>query len=143
MTTTRRDFLKVLGTSTGAVALACPFVACGPGADVVAGSVDDFDVGLTKVEDKGFLIGRDADGLYAMTALCTHLQCDLSGPDGTISADGIACGCHASTFDLTGDNTGGPASSPLQHYKVEIAEDGTVTVKATEPVDADTRTAIP
>jgi Rieske Fe-S protein len=52
------------------------------------------------------------------------------------------CPCHASTFDGDGNVTRGPAGSPLQHYQVTVASDGSITVDGSQPVSASTRTAV-
>src|ERR1041384_775976 len=99
MTTTRREFLKVVGAGSCALSVGGITACGGPSGGLVdAGNVADLDVGTVKaVEGEGVLIGRDDGGVYAMTATCTHLGCDLSGPDGTIDPDGeIHCGCHGS-----------------------------------------------
>ena len=82
--------------------------------------------------------GRDAGGLYAMTSLCTHLQCDLNTL-GTIGATGVRCGCHGSQFDLVGNVTGGPASSPLRHYRLTLECDGSLRVDVSMVVAQDAR----
>lgn len=51
----------------------------------------------------------------ALSAVCTHLGC-LVDFDPTKKA--IHCPCHAATFDLTGQVTGGPPPRPLPKYGV-------------------------
>jgi Rieske Fe-S protein len=47
---------------------------------------------------------------------CTHQQCAL-GP----FVNGVsACPCHASQFNLSGDNISGPAAIALYQYKTSI-----------------------
>jgi Rieske Fe-S protein len=111
--------------------------------DVAVGQAEDFDEGLTIIEGEGVIVGRDAEGLYALTAMCTHLQCDMSEADnGALEGGALECTCHGSTFDLQGEVTGGPANASLEHYAVEIAEDGSVTVKVGDVVDAKERAAL-
>jgi Rieske Fe-S protein len=52
----------------------------------------------------------------------------------------IVCGCHQSIFDLNGNVVQGPASSPLTHFAVSVAVDGTITVHGGQKVSAATRT---
>lgn len=94
--------------------------------------------GLYSVPRTSVMIGRDAGGLYAMTSLCTHLQCDLNTL-GTIGATGVRCGCHGSQFDLVGNVTGGPASSPLRHYRLTLECDGSLRVDVSMLVAQDAR----
>ena len=74
-----------------------------------------------------FVVARDANGLYAMSAVCTHAGCLLDDTSNTIAA-GLSCPCHGSSFDGNGRVTRGPAGSPLEHYAVTIGADGSITV---------------
>jgi Rieske Fe-S protein len=85
------------------------------------------------------VVARDAGGVYAMSAVCTHAGCLLDDSSSTIAA-GLFCPCHGSSFDGNGGVTGGPARSPLQHYAVTLAADGSITVDGSQPVSPDTRT---
>lgn len=58
------------------------------------------------------------DEVVAFSAVCTHQGCTVR-PQGSQ----IRCPCHGSTFDLTGDNTGGPAPEPLPEVAVRIEGD--------------------
>jgi cytochrome b6-f complex iron-sulfur subunit len=86
------------------------------------------------VSNGNVLIGRDANGVYALTAICTHQGCNMDGL-GTISANGITCGCHGSRFSNTGTVQAGPATSPLRAFSLELGCDGFLYV--------DTRTVVP
>jgi Rieske Fe-S protein len=144
MATTRRTFLKVIG-SAGAVGACGLPLACGPGVTgpVEAGNVADLAEGdIAKVEDSAVLVARDAGGIYAMTAICTHAGCDMSGANGTIDGGTIRCGCHGSVFKADGSVETGPAGSPLQHWKVEVAEDGAITVQVGTEAADDERVAV-
>ncbi len=147
MTTTRRVFLKVMGAGAGCLTVGGLPLACGgpPSGPIEAGNVSDLAEGDVKqVPEASVLVGRDAGGVYAMTAICTHLGCDTSGPDGTVDADGtIHCGCHGSAYNPDGSVLNGPAPNPLQHFKVTIADDGTITVDGSAEVGADERAAVP
>lgn len=87
------------------------------------------------------VVARDAGGVYAMSAVCTHAGCLLDDSSNTI-ASGLSCPCHGSTFDGSGAVTNGPARSALQHYAVTIATDGTMTADGSQPVSASTRTPV-
>ncbi|MGZ4448225.1 MAG: Rieske (2Fe-2S) protein [Nocardioides sp.] len=55
--------------------------------------------------------------IVAFSAICTHMGCTVA-PAGKI----LQCPCHGSTYDLaTGDNTGGPAPSPLTKIPVTVS----------------------
>lgn len=48
-----------------------------------------------------------------MTAICTHLGCTVNAVE-----TGYKCPCHGSTYDLDGNNTGGPAPLPLVYFHI-------------------------
>jgi Rieske Fe-S protein len=145
----RRIVLKVLaaGGAAGTLASACSSPA-GSGADpnpvgtVQAGIVADYPVGsLEAVGNLPVAVGRDANGLYALTLTCTHSGCNMA-TEGNVSASGILCGCHGSRFDANGGVTRGPAQSPLAHYAVTVDASGTITVHGDQTVAASVRTAV-
>jgi Rieske Fe-S protein len=76
-----------------------------------------------------------------MTLTCTHQGCDIGGR-GQISASGLACGCHGSTFDANGNVTGGPANAPLAHFAVTADASGNLTIHGGQEVDSATRLAV-
>ena len=73
-------------------------------------------------EVKAWLI-RDDSGLYAVSATCTHLGCNINGEE-----DKFVCPCHGSQFDLSGRVLQGPATKALAHYLVSLSEDGLVII---------------
>jgi cytochrome b6-f complex iron-sulfur subunit len=144
----RRYFLHVLGAGgVGAMGL-CGLAACsgsGGGAtrQIDAGNVADVPVGtVSVVSGASVAIAHDEGGLYAMTLICPHDNCDME-VDGTVSADSIVCTCHGSEFDGNGAVLKGPANTPLEHYEVTVDSAGAITINADKVVDASTRTAVP
>ena len=79
-----------------------------PVGGAVAAQIDGTDVIVTQPSEGQFL---------ALSATCTHQGCKVT-PDG----DHLTCPCHASTFDLAGAVTRGPASEPLP--SIALAVDG-------------------
>jgi Rieske Fe-S protein len=65
---------------------------------------------------------RDAEGVYAISIVCTHLGCIVKP-----TADGFECPCHGSRFARDGAVVRGPAPRPLSWMKVSFAG-GTVVV---------------
>jgi cytochrome b6-f complex iron-sulfur subunit len=85
-----------------------------------------------------FFLIKDATGIYAMTAICTHMGCTVGLPSGTK----IICPCHGSQYDLGGANLLGPATAPLMHFAVtEATPGGALVVNTSQVVDASVRLA--
>lgn len=59
---------------------------------------------------------RDREGVFAESAVCTHLGC-LTRPNP--NEDGFFCPCHGSRFALDGRVLDGPAPRPLEHFRVD------------------------
>jgi cytochrome b6-f complex iron-sulfur subunit len=60
-----------------------------------------------------FLVVRAAqDAFNAMTAICTHEQCTITG----FANQTFTCPCHGSKFSTTGAVVNGPASRPLSRF---------------------------
>lgn len=81
-----------------------------------------------------FFVVRDSNGLYALTARCTH--------DGvTISAEtsDFYCPAHGATFNFNGTVTGGPAFSNLVHYAMCTMSSGHVGVIKSQTVSQSQR----
>jgi len=140
----RREMLMLAGASAGALVALVALPACGPptgsppSGPVSVGNVSGVAVGSLHVMSN-VIIARDAGGLYAMSAVCTHAGCLLDDGASTIAA-GLSCPCHGSTFDGNGSVTRGPARDPLQHYAVTVGTDGSVVVDGSQAVSASTRT---
>lgn len=138
--------LSLAGASTGLLVVGAALPACGhptgtpPTGPVDVGNISALSVG-TMLTMANVVVARDATGVYAMSAICTHAGCYLDDGVRTIAA-GLSCPCHGSAFDGAGRVTRGPASAPLQHYAVAIAADGTITIDGSQPVAATTRTPV-
>ena len=64
-------------------------------ADLPDGAVRGFDVGTVT----GF-VGRGADGLRAVSGICTHLGCRLALD---AASRELLCPCHNAAFAVTGE----------------------------------------
>lgn len=140
----RRTLLKggVAGTLLLALPVSCNDKVSPPSGPVAAGNVSDLQVGtLRAVPNEALILGRDAGGLYAMSAACTHESCPVSVV-GSTGHQQLSCPCHGSVFDANGAVTRGPAQTALPHYLVEVATDGSITVHGEMPVSAETRVQI-
>ncbi len=83
-----------------------------------------------------FFVVRDAGGLYAVTAVCTH-----EGATCAVSGSEFHCPRHGADFTFDGAIISGPVSRPLAHYGMCILSNGhagvtTTTVAATQRLDA-------
>ena len=139
---TRRHFLTVVGGAATVFGCSSSGGASQASGTIAAGNVSTTAVGkLTFVPGAPLVLGRDASGLYAMTSICTHQDCDMRS-SGSISAAGLACSCHGSAFTPTGAVASGPARSPLLHFEVKLAADGAIAIDADVVVDSAARTAV-
>jgi len=139
----RRDLLLLAGKSTGLAIVVAALPACGnPTGSPLTGPVNVGNVSAlslgTMLVMSNVVLARDANGVYAMSAVCTHAGCLLDDSSSTI-ASGLYCPCHGSTFDGSGAVTNGPARSPLEHFAVTIAADGSITVDGSQTVSSSTR----
>ena len=141
--TSRRHFLQLSVVGAG-----CAFAAaCGEdgGAGEAtgahpAGNVADLPVGtLHALSGVPLAIGRDAAGIYALTTICTHQQCNMNGSDGSVGNGGLRCNCHDSSFDVDGNRLSGPANAALRHFQVTADASGALTIDAGTVVAKDVR----
>jgi cytochrome b6-f complex iron-sulfur subunit len=83
------------------------------------------------------IVFRDKQGyFYALSAVCTHLGCIVEWKESGIpghSEGVIACPCHGSVFNKTGDVIRGPAPHSLDKFKMYL-EDEKVIVDMAESV---------
>jgi Rieske Fe-S protein len=109
----------------------------------LVGGIKTTDLKLNSLQilSSNVVVAEDSNGIYAMSAICTHAGCVLDDGSQTIGA-GLSCPCHGSTFDGGGNVTQGPARAPLQHYQVTIAADGSITIDGSKPVAANVRTPV-
>jgi Rieske Fe-S protein len=103
-----------------------------------AGNASSYTVGGTPKMfgsgSKEFFVVRDAGGLFAVSAICTH-----SGCTNVVSGGQFYCPCHGATFSFDGSNPTSPAHSALKHYAMCVDASGAVTVNASMSVPSATR----
>jgi len=130
------SFFAAMGVAlAGVLRLPRPTVLPGPVRRFKVGSAEDFPVGSeTRLEKENVFIFRDEQGIYAISAVCTHLGCIVAQ-----SQQGFACPCHGSKFDHKGNVVGGPAPRPLPWLEVSRAADGSLLVLADNEVPEGTR----
>ncbi|WP_374712632.1 QcrA and Rieske domain-containing protein [Symbiobacterium terraclitae] len=89
---------------------------------------------VVTVRDGKYYLTRSEDGLMALYWKCVHLGCTVPW---NAAAGKFMCPCHASVYDITGQNIAGPAPRPLDMMEITVEPDGTVLVntgKITERV---------
>ncbi|HXQ23374.1 MAG TPA: Rieske (2Fe-2S) protein [Candidatus Acidoferrales bacterium] len=130
------SFFAAMGVAmAGVLRLPRPTVMPGPVRRYKIGNPEDFPIGSeTRLEKENVFIYRDGEGIYAISAVCTHLGCIVAP-----SAQGFACPCHGSKFDAKGNVIGGPAPRALPWLEVSRAADGQLLVLADNEVPAGTR----
>ena len=139
----RHEFLSKLGIGLVAACTGCSLVACGSKHNDPAPTTNksgdlftvDISNNLTNIGDsttqQGVILvrlatGNTADAFTAVQVTCTHQGAGIAYD----VAQGIfVCPRHGSEFSTTGAVVQGPASTPLQEYKVTISG-STLTVSA-------------
>jgi cytochrome b6-f complex iron-sulfur subunit len=139
---TRRDFFNEiaggaltiagLGAAVVTVNYSSPNVLFEPPTTFRAGSPDDYPVNsVTYLQDQQVYIVRTDKGMWALSAVCTHLGCITQwNPE----SGQIACPCHGSKFARTGKVEASPAPRPLPHFAMTLGEDGALVVDKLEVV---------
>ncbi|MCC7126987.1 MAG: Rieske 2Fe-2S domain-containing protein [Acidobacteria bacterium] len=79
---------------------------------------------------------RDADGVHAVSTVCTHLGCIVKP-----TTAGFECPCHGSRFTKDGTVTGGPAPAPLAWLEVSVSG-GALMVDESVPVPSGTKVQV-
>lgn len=140
----RRDFLALAGRGALWAALGASLVALGrflgfsePGPPVTftLEAPGAYPAGVfTPVAGGRAFIGRDARGLYAIVATCTHLGCLVQSRRGDFE-----CPCHGSRFDNSGVVIQGPAQRPLVRAELALDGQGHVVLDLSREVGADFR----
>ena len=99
-------------------------VATCTGSETDVGAPATFQTGVPIYFSSGkFFVVRDAGGLYAMTAACTH-----EGATCSVSGSSIRCPRHGALFKYDGTIISGPVSQPLSHYAMCTLANGHVGV---------------
>jgi cytochrome b6-f complex iron-sulfur subunit len=103
-----------------------------PSPIVDAGKPDRYPLdSVTPDVASGLYIVHRAEGIYALSAVCTHLGCLTAWkPDLGI----IACPCHGSKFHADGVKFEGPAPRPLPWLKTWVSDDGDLLIDRSEPL---------
>lgn len=146
--TPRRDFLGLAAlTSAGCAAcVALLGILRLPRAAVLPSPSKTFSFPLPEnwapgspleVPGRNVVVFRDAEGVYALSKVCTHLGCIVK-PD----SEGFHCPCHGSRFSSEGLVTRGPAPGPLPWVRVTSQGDGVLLIDEGSSVLPGTKVAV-
>ena len=116
------------GCLTMVVRFLFPNVLFEPPQSFKIGYPDDFTIGEIDLRFKNkyaVWIGRNDEGIYALSTVCTHLGCT---PNWMGTERKFKCPCHGSGFRFSGVHFEGPAPRPLERYKIVLADDGQIIV---------------
>lgn len=140
--TRRKAFVQI---GVGSICAACagasvfgyeflaPNVLYEPSPIVNAGKPDQYPVGsVTQDLQSGIYIVHATEGLYAMSAVCTHLGCLTAWKP---ELDMVACPCHGSKFRRDGSKIEGPAPRPLRWLKASLSDEGDLLVDRSEELE--------
>ena len=89
----------------------------------------------TFVADRRLFVFNTEGGFFAISAICTHLGCNVVHEEG----EGFACPCHGSVFDEDGLVLKGPAAWPLPRYAMSLSRRGELVVDTTRTVEPEYR----
>lgn len=145
----RRDFLGLaamwsaavtIGVALlGALRLPVPWAFPESSRRVKLGALSQFQgVAFTPLLEHRLWVFSDAGGLYALSAVCTHLGCIVSRQQ----EGGFFCPCHGSRFDGDGKVVKGPAPKPLRHLELYVSPDGQLVVDQDKEVGRDVRLTV-
>jgi len=109
-----------------------PNVLYEPSPIVNAGKPDRYPPGsVTQDLQSGIYIVHGPEGIYAMSAVCTHLGCLTAWkPELGI----VACPCHGSKFNRDGSKIEGPAPRPLRWLQASLSDEGDLLVDRSQEI---------
>ncbi len=88
------------------------------------GSKEDFPPGTSRYfAAEQTYVFADEEGIYAMSATCTHLGCVV-----VREQERFTCPCHGSRYDERGKVLTGPAPKSLDWYEVRTQPSGRLVV---------------
>ncbi len=119
---------SMLAAATATTRFMFPNVLFEPPPTFKAGFSDEIQVGQVDERFKqrfGVWLVRDAEGIYALSTVCTHLGCT---PNWLEAEQKFKCPCHGSGYYKSGINFEGPTPRPLERFAISLADDGQILV---------------
>ncbi|MFQ5652559.1 MAG: ubiquinol-cytochrome c reductase iron-sulfur subunit [bacterium] len=99
------------------------------------GRKEDFPPGTARYfPDEQTYVFSDTEGIYAISAVCTHLGCIVSKEEKQ-----FVCPCHGSYYDLAGKVKRGPAPRNLQWFQILLAPGDRLVVERSKRVPPGTK----
>ncbi|MEV6577298.1 Rieske (2Fe-2S) protein [Streptomyces sp. NPDC051582] len=144
--TTRRDYLRIVATVSGGLAIGGVGVASGilhrhgdsaspPQTKKVADRLapgESVAFRFPGDEDRALAVRLPDGALVGYSAVCTHLACAVLWREDRGSDGELYCPCHEGVFDArTGEVTAGPPPRPLPRIFLTEETDGSVWAVAT------------
>ena len=90
---------------------------------------------VTFVSERRLFVFNTTDGFYAISAVCSHLGCNVTHEPGK----GFACPCHGSAFEEDGRVRKGPAAWPLPRFGMALSRRGELVVDTRRSVGPEFR----
>ncbi len=143
---TRRDFTERLALGSfwaaavssivGMAKLLMPAVMPDAATRMKLGHPEELPPGTSRLfEDKNVFVFSESDGIYAISAICTHLGCIVSQlPDRQFD-----CPCHGSKFNARGEVFAGPAPRGLDWIEISQAPNGVLYADTASTVPPGTK----
>ena len=118
---------SMLAAGTATARFMFPNVLFEPPPTFKAGFPNEIQVGQVdeRFKSRGVWLVRDANGIYALSTVCTHLGCT---PNWLEAEQKFKCPCHGSGYYKTGINFEGPTPRPLERFAISLADDGQILV---------------
>ncbi len=132
----RRQFFAKLGLGSLSIAAAgttvfayqflSPNVLYEPSPVINAGKPESYPLDSVTLDvNSGIYIIHSKEGFFSLSAVCTHLGCMTAWKP---ELGMIACPCHGSKFQQTGQKIEGPAPKPLPWKRMWVSDDGDLMV---------------
>jgi cytochrome b6-f complex iron-sulfur subunit len=118
----------VVGAVAASIRMLFPRVFFDPPMTFRAGAPADYPPGSVSErwkKDWRVWIVRTEQGLFALSANCTHLGCT---PVWLEAENRFQCPCHGSAYSVDGQNIEGPAPRPLERFGVALDRQGRIVV---------------
>ena len=118
---------SMLAAGTATARFMFPNVLFEPPSTFKAGFPDEIQVGQVdeRFKSRGVWLVRDAEGIFALSTVCTHLGCTPNWLEGEQK---FKCPCHGSGYYKDGINFEGPTPRPLERFSIARADDGQILV---------------